>query len=183
MYEEIFIAGSGGQGVLTVGKIIAQAAMDENKFVTYYPSYGAEIRGGTANCMIKISDNFIYSPVVETPTITVIMNMPSYIKFVNKLSPTKYLILNSSLIKDTKEITQLAIDQKANFKIIKIPATELANKLGSTVAANIIILGALIKVTRVIENINTVKNVITRTIREKFWELNLNALNMGFNFI
>lgn len=181
MYEEIFIAGSGGQGVLTIGKIIAQAAIDENKFVTYYPSYGAEVRGGTANCMVKISDTFIYSPIVETPTVTVIMNTPSYLKFVHKLMPTKYLLLNSSLIKETKDIQETMSGK--NLYVIKIPATEFANNLGSTVVANIVMLGVLIKVTKIVENINTVKNVITKTIKEKFWELNFNALNMGFNFI
>ncbi|MCS7151521.1 MAG: 2-oxoacid:acceptor oxidoreductase family protein [Endomicrobia bacterium] len=181
MYEEIFIAGSGGQGVLTIGRLIALSAADEDKYVTYYPSYGAEIRGGTANCMVKISSNFIYSPIIEIPSITIIMNMPSYVKFINKLLPSKFLFLNSSLIDEITKISD--IYKEKSLKIFKISATDIANKIGSSVVANIIMLGAVIKATKIIENINTVKNVIVKNFKEKFWELNFKALNAGMETV
>ncbi|MBU2568030.1 MAG: 2-oxoacid:acceptor oxidoreductase family protein, partial [Elusimicrobia bacterium] len=96
--DEIFVAGAGGQGVLAFGKLLVQSAVEEEKFVTYYPSYGAEIRGGTANCAVIISDREIGSPVVSLYKTMIIMNAPSYAKFLSRLAPDGMLIVNSSLV-------------------------------------------------------------------------------------
>lgn len=182
MYEEIFIAGSGGQGVLSLGKILVYSAIEEGKYATYYPSYGAEIRGGTANCMVKIADRFIYSPVVETPTITTIMNMPSYIKFVNKFTPQKFLFLNSSLIDEQQEITELIKEHLKQIDIVRVQATELANKIGNVIISNIIMLGAMIKKTHILE-IASVKSVMTKIFNKKVLDINLKALDIGENLV
>jgi len=178
MYEEIFIAGSGGQGVLSFGKILVYSAVEENKFATYYPSYGAEVRGGTANCMVKISSEFIYSPVVETPTFMIIMNMPSYIKFLKKLIPQKFLFLNSSLIEEIDEIKNILKKNSKELEIVKINATEIANKIGSTVVSNIVMLAALAKKTNIV-NVDTIKKVLSKVFNKNVLDMNLKALDYG----
>lgn len=182
MYEEIFIAGSGGQGVLSLGKILVYSAIEEGKYATYYPSYGAEIRGGAANCMVKIADRFIYSPVVEMPTITTIMNTPSYIKFIHKFMPQKFLFLNSSLIDEQQEIAEFIKNQLKKIDIVRIHATEFANKLGNVITANIIMLGAIIKKTHILE-ITSVKTVMAKIFSKKVLEINLQALDIGQNSV
>ncbi|MEN3014111.1 MAG: 2-oxoacid:acceptor oxidoreductase family protein [Endomicrobiia bacterium] len=179
MYEEIFIAGSGGQGVLSLGKILTFSAIQENKFATYYPSYGAEIRGGTANCMVKISNNFIYSPIIENPTVAIIMNMPSYLKFVKKFIPQKFLFLNTSLIEEQEEIKKFINQYAKNLEVIKVAATEIANKIGNTLVSNIVMLGALIHRTKIID-IYIIKKVLSNMFNKKNLTLNLKALDVGY---
>jgi len=178
MYEELFIAGSGGQGVLTLGKILVYSAMEEGKFVTYYPSYGAEVRGGTANCMVKISDEFIYSPVVETPTLMIIMNMPSYIKFLKKFVPKKFLFLNSSLIEESDDIKNFLKKNSKDLEIVRVDATEVANKIGSTIVSNIVMLGVLAKKTNIVK-IDTIENVLSKFFGKNVLDINLKALDYG----
>jgi 2-oxoglutarate ferredoxin oxidoreductase subunit gamma len=98
MYYDVIIAGFGGQGVLLAGNILAHAAMKEGKHVTYLPTYGVEMRGGTANCTVVISNKEIGSPVVGKPLSAIIMNKPSLMKFGNHLKPGGILLLNSSLV-------------------------------------------------------------------------------------
>src|SRR5512136_1139127 len=98
MYQDVMIAGFGGQGVLLVGKILARAGMLEGKYVTWFPSYGAEIRGGTANCTVIISDHEIGSPVVQNPSAMLIMNEASFKRFERRISPSGDLFLNTSLV-------------------------------------------------------------------------------------
>lgn len=179
MYEEIFIAGSGGQGVLSLGKILVYSAVEENKYATFYPSYGAEVRGGTANCMVKISDSFIYSPVAETPTILTLMNMPSYIKFIKKFIPQKFLFINTSLIEEQEDIKKLIKEYEKNLEVVRIAATEIANKIGNTLVANIVMLGALAKKTKVV-NISSIKNTLSKLFNKKVLDINLKALDKGY---
>lgn len=176
MYEEIFVAGSGGQGILSLGRILVYSAIEENKFATYYPSYGAEIRGGTANCMIKISDNFIYSPVVEEPTMMTIMNMPSYIKFLKKYVPQKFLFLNTSLIEEKNEIIEFLKSHAKNLEIVRVNATEIANKIGSTLVSNIVMLTSVVKRTGIVK-IDSVRSVITKIFSKKVLDINLKAID------
>lgn len=178
MYEEILIAGSGGQGVLSLGKILVYAAIEEGKYATYYPSYGAEVRGGTANCMIKISTDFIYSPVVENPTTLVVMNIPSYLKFVKKFVPQKFLFLNSSLIVEREDIREFLKNHVRKLNIIKVQATELANKIGNTIVSNIVMLGALVKKTDVVK-VDTIKKILSKIFSRDILEINLKALEIG----
>ena len=135
--KEIIIAGFGGQGVMLVGKIIAQAAMLNAYNVTYMPSYGAEVRGGTANCMLMISDNPIASPVVSDPDVVVAMNKASVNKFTKRIKPQGLLVMNSSLV-DTAPT-------RSYIKIIAIPADDIAIELGAPRAANMVALGAYLQ--------------------------------------
>jgi 2-oxoglutarate ferredoxin oxidoreductase subunit gamma len=176
MYEELFIAGSGGQGVLTLGKILVYSAMEEGKFATYYPSYGAEVRGGTANCMVKISDSFIYSPVVEEPTMVTIMNMPSYIKFLKKFIPQKFLFLNTTLIEEKTEIIEFLKSHAKNLEIVRVNATEIANKIGTTLVSNIVMLTTIVKRTNVVK-IDSVRNILSKIFSKKTLDINLKAID------
>ncbi|OIO76445.1 MAG: hypothetical protein AUJ85_00365 [Elusimicrobia bacterium CG1_02_37_114] len=166
--EDIFIAGAGGQGILLLGKIIAQSAVEEDKFVTYYPTYGAEIRGGTANCSVRISDAEINSPVVTRPTTFIIMNQQSLTKFIGKVQKDSYLILNSLGTEVIKEVP-------ANH-CISIPASEIAQKLGDVRCANIVMLGAYVKLKKIISPESAV-GAIKKAFENKpeLIELNLKA--------
>ncbi|OIO33175.1 MAG: 2-oxoacid:ferredoxin oxidoreductase subunit gamma [Candidatus Omnitrophica bacterium CG1_02_40_15] len=136
MKEEIIFAGFGGQGIMLMGKALAYAAMNNGRHVTWMPSYGAEVRGGTAHSMVIISDEIIASPVVKEPTICVVMNRPSLQKFETRVKKGGFLIVNKSLID---------IDAARNdIDILNIPATNMASELNSLKSANMIILGALL---------------------------------------
>ncbi|OQX53820.1 MAG: 2-oxoacid:ferredoxin oxidoreductase subunit gamma [Candidatus Omnitrophica bacterium 4484_213] len=137
MTERIICAGFGGQGIVTLGKILAHTGMLEKRNVTYIPKYGAEMRGGTAHCMVIISDNLISSPLVSVPDSAIVMNLPSLLKFEESLKAKGDLFLNSSLIKKETE--------RKDIRVIKIPATEIATKLGNKQVANMVMLGAYFK--------------------------------------
>jgi len=136
MREEIIFAGFGGQGIMLMGKALSYAAMNEDKFVTWMPSYGAEVRGGTAHSMVVISDSLIASPVVKEPSICIVMNKPSLQKFEPKIKTKGVLIINKSLV----EIEA----KRDDIDILGIPATDMALKLGNSQIGNMIILGALL---------------------------------------
>jgi len=135
--ERVIMAGFGGQGMMLIGKTYAGAAMHAGKEVTFFPSYGAEVRGGTAHCHVVVSDDPIYSPMVEVADSLIIMNQPSYEKFRPRLRPEGLLLLNSSMT-DTRE----AREAESAAQALPIPATELANELGNVRVANVIMLGA-----------------------------------------
>jgi len=137
-YEQVIIAGFGGQGVQLAGKLLAATAMAEGKEVTYMPSYGAEVRGGTANCMVVISDKPIASPVVSKPDSLIVMNKASLNKFTVRVKTGGLLIMNSSLIDEQPELDE-------TIDILAIPADEIANQLGSTKFANMVALGAYLQ--------------------------------------
>jgi len=134
MTEKIIIAGSGGQGIMLLGKILATAAMKENKFVTCLPSYGAEVRGGTAHCTVIISDKEIGSPYIDKADTLVIMNKPSLEKFKNRLKNKGCLIVNSSLAGGLRN---------KNARVFGYRFSEIAIKLGNIKVANMVALGAL----------------------------------------
>ena len=137
-YEEIIIAGFGGQGIMLTGKLLAQTAMEAGKEVTYMPSYGAEVRGGTANCMVVIAENKIACPVVGKPDSLIVLNKASLNKFGPRLKNGGLLIMNSSLID-----TEPQLDD--SIEIIAVPADELAVELGSQKSANMVALGAYLQ--------------------------------------
>ncbi len=134
---EFLFAGFGGQGIMFMGKLLAQAGLICRKNVTWMPSYGAEVRGGTAYSMTKISDKEIASPIVTNPDILVVMNEPSLLKYENRLKSKGILIMNRSLIRIKP--------RRKDVSIVSIPMTELASKLGDTRYANMIAVGALLK--------------------------------------
>lgn len=136
--EEVIIAGFGGQGIILAGKLLAQTAMNSGKEVTFMPSYGAEVRGGTANCMIVISNRPIACPVVGKPDSLIVMNKASLNKFTPRLKENGLLIYNNSLIDVEPDV-----DETVN--ILAIPADDLAVELGSAKSANMVALGAYLK--------------------------------------
>lgn len=137
-YEEIIIAGFGGQGIMLTGKLLAQTAMEAGKEVTYMPSYGAEVRGGTANCMVVIAEKKIACPVVAKPDSLIVLNKASLNKFGPRLKNGGLLIMNSSLIDTQPQLHD-------SIEIITVPADELAIELGSPKSANMVALGAYLQ--------------------------------------
>ena len=137
MHEGIIFAGFGGQGIILSGKIICLAAMREGKNVSHIPSYGAEMRGGTANCSVVISDEEIASPLIRRPSICVVLNKPSLLKFEERLQAGGLLIYNTSLI-DLEP-------SRDDIRAVPVQANDLAQEEGNTRAANMIILGLLLK--------------------------------------
>ncbi|HHW45263.1 MAG TPA: 2-oxoacid:ferredoxin oxidoreductase subunit gamma [Desulfotomaculum sp.] len=142
MQQEFVFAGFGGQGVLLMGQLLAHAAMDEGKKVSWIPSYGPEMRGGTANCTVIVSDCEIGSPVVKRPSCVVTMNLPSLDKFEEAVKPGGVLVINSSLI--TRE------PKRQDVTIVKVAATQMANELGNARVANMVALGAVVEATGVV---------------------------------
>lgn len=136
MLHEIVIAGFGGQGVMSMGQLITYAAMHEGKHVSWLPSYGPEQRGGTANCAVMISDLEIGSPLIENPTVAIVLNKPSFDKFEPKIVSGGVLIVNSSLITSKSSRTDI--------RVIEIPATEVATEIGEPRVSNSVILGAFV---------------------------------------
>ncbi|MDR0621852.1 MAG: 2-oxoacid:acceptor oxidoreductase family protein [Deltaproteobacteria bacterium] len=137
---DIICAGFGGQGVLVAGLILATAAMDEDKHILWYPSYGVEMRGGTANCNVKISDEEIASPFATELDILFAMNEASINKFEGRLLPNAYLFYNSSVVAPDRQF-------RPDVKAVGVPANEIAGELGNPKGANIVMLGALAKTT------------------------------------
>lgn len=136
MEMDIIISGFGGQGVLFAGQLLAYAAMDAGKEVTWYPSYGPEMRGGTANVTVVFSDEEIGAPVVKYPQAAIILNNPSMTKYEPLIKPGGWLIYNSSIID--------IIPTRKDIKIVPVPATDIALELGDQQISNMVILGALI---------------------------------------
>jgi len=174
MLEELIIAGFGGQGVMSMGQLLAYAGMIEHKHVAWIPSYGPEMRGGTANCAVTISDREISSPVVTEPSSVIIMNQPSLHKFEPAIKPGGLLIINSSLVsrKPTRN----------DIRVVEIAADELASeKLGNTRVANIIMLGCYIKLTLAVtieSIIDSLKKVFPQR-KHNLIPLNRRALELG----
>ncbi|HNT30397.1 MAG TPA: 2-oxoacid:acceptor oxidoreductase family protein [bacterium] len=129
-------AGFGGQGVLLMGMMVSYAGMEEGKHVTWLPSYGAEMRGGTANCTVVVSDKPIASPVIQNPDVAVVMNEPSLAKFEPLVRKGGTLFINSSLVTGKSN--------RSDIRVVYIPATDAANELGTTKVANMVMLGAVV---------------------------------------
>ena len=175
LYEDVVMAGFGGQGLMFIGKLLAYSAMKEGRHVTWIPSYGPEMRGGTANCSVVISDEEIGSPVTTHPHAVIIMNNPSLEAFEPRLQTGGLLLLSSSMV--NRPII------RHDIKMMAIPATEIATSSGSEKAANMVMLGAYIALTRIVS-----KGSIISGLRELFgkkldlFEVNLRALEEGMKF-
>lgn len=137
--NEIILSGFGGQGIQAAGKLIAYAAMLEDKFVSFLPSYGAEMRGGTSNCHVIISDEPVGSPIINNATALLAMNRPSLDKFENYVIPGGIILIDSSLVNRSVIRTDV--------KVFEIPATKIASDMGNLTYANIIMLGKLLSET------------------------------------
>ncbi len=180
MTEEIFIAGAGGQGILALGKTLALSAVEQGLYVTYYPSYGAEIRGGTANCTVIISDKEIASPTASKVKTLLVLNSPSFLKFIPKLVSNGLLIVNSSLIDISKSAN--IIGEKIS-KLVQIPATSIGKKLGDVRCANMVMLGIYTGVKKIIFPeivMKVIKNIFSG--KKELITLNIEAFNKGLNY-
>jgi len=136
MQKEIIIAGFGGQGVLFGGQVLAVAAMDAGKEVTWIPSYGPEMRGGTANCTVVIADEEIGSPLVEHPPLAVALNLPSFDKYEDLLQPGGTLVVNKSMV-DREP-------RRTDIKVLLVPCNQIAEEIGSRKLLNMVAIGALV---------------------------------------
>ena len=137
-YEEVIIAGFGGQGILLAGRLLAQTAMKQGLEVTFMPAYGAEVRGGTSNCAVIVADEPIASPIVSKPNSLIAMNKASLNKFAPRLKKGGLLVMNSSLIDSKPQLDN-------TIEIIAVPADDLAVELGSRKAANMVAIGAYLQ--------------------------------------
>ncbi|MBE0686664.1 MAG: 2-oxoacid:acceptor oxidoreductase family protein [Anaerolineaceae bacterium] len=136
MQKEIIIAGFGGQGVLFAGQLLTYAAMDQGLQVTWIPSYGPEMRGGTANCTVVISDEEIGSPMVSRPSAVIAMNLPSMDKYEDKVKDGGVLVVNQSMV--DREV------RRGDIKVVMVPANTIAEELGDKRMTNMVLLGALL---------------------------------------
>ena len=173
MNERMILAGSGGQGVLTVGRILAEAAMECDHQVTFFPAYGTEVRGGTAHCHVAVSDEEIFSPVVEQATSMIIMNQLSLDRFLPCLIPGGLLVLNSSLAETPDD---------CDAEVVAVPASDLANdELGDLRVANMILLSALLARRAIVPTENVVRLMEKKLSgkRPELIELNHRALELG----
>lgn len=172
--QEIVFAGFGGQGILSMGKFLAYAGMDANMNVSWLPSYGPEMRGGTANCSVILTDEQVGSPIVTMPDSVVVMNRPSLDKFEGTIKANGLLIMDSDLItRDT---------ERDDLEVIKIPAQTIAKELGSPKIANMVLLGALVAKTGIV-SMETLLDSLRAHGKEKFFEVNRKALEKGAEYV
>ena len=179
MTEEIIIAGFGGQGVLSMGKILAYSGIMQDQEVAWMPSYGPEMRGGTANCTVKYSnDGYIYNPSPETPDLLLAMNEPSLIKFLPTVAPG-----GTVLIGDTVEIPEGA---RQDVTYVKVNCTEIATSHGNPKGANIVMTGAIIKLMGDFSHdaaVAAMNHMFAKKGKSKFNESNARAFDAGFNAV
>jgi 2-oxoglutarate ferredoxin oxidoreductase subunit gamma len=173
---KILIAGFGGQGILFTGKALAYTGLKAGMEVSWLPSYGPEMRGGTANCSVTLSDTPIGSPIVDKPDVLIAMNLPSLEKYLNETELGGYIVYDSSLI--AKDV------QRDGVEIYPIPATKMASDNGLDGLANMIILGKVLKATSVL-TMDQIKTSLAQMVPAKKAELlanNIKAIELGFNF-
>lgn len=174
MLVKILAAGSGGQGVLTIGNVLGNAAMLDNYYVTYLPSYGAAMRGGTANCTLCISDEEIASPVASVPDILVAMNQPSLMTFISRLEPGGQLLYNADLVDH--------VPARGDLEIFAAPVNRVGKEIGSERSANMVMLGALVKHINFIkaETINRSIEIMMGGSKKKLADLSMRAVQVGY---
>jgi len=174
MISRLLFAGSGGQGVLTIGNILGNAAMLEDFNVTFLPEYGAAMRGGTANCTICISDEEIASPVVSSPDFLLSLNQPSVVSFINRLQSGGRMIYNSSIVDD--------VPVRGDISSFPVPASDMAHELNSARSTNMIMLGAFVKLANVVK-IETLQESIQMLMgrKKKVAESVIKAMMAGYD--
>jgi 2-oxoglutarate ferredoxin oxidoreductase subunit gamma len=177
MLIKTIFSGFGGQGVIMMGYFLAMAGMYEKKNVTCLPSYGAEVRGGTANCTVVISTEEIASPVASEPEFAVLMNTPSLIRFQNQIQSGGIIFLNSSMIE--------ARPIRGDLEIYEIPINELVKQLPDNKVSNMVMIGAFIKKSGLV-SFDTMIEVIKDTFGHRnpaIFKMNKSALLLGYNYL
>lgn len=174
---QIVIAGFGGQGLLFAGKVLAYAALTEERELSWLPSYGPEMRGGTANCNVIISDNPVGSPIVQNPNVLMVMNTPSLDKYEASVAPGGKIFVDSALVSRKVE--------RDDVEVYYIPATKMAGEMGTPTLANMILLGAIVKATGCVGD-EAVLGGLKKIVSAKHADLmdaNLKAMAAGKDFI
>ncbi len=176
MKISLICSGFGGQGALTLGKFLAKASMREGSNVTWLPSYGPEMRGGTANCSVILSDEEVASPVVGTPDVLVAFNQPSIDKFEASLKKGGILIYNADMCPNGSS--------RSDITAIKVPMNDIARELGSEKVVNMVALGVFLKATNAVkfESVKDDLIVFMKNRDQKLLELNLKAIEKGMEF-
>jgi 2-oxoglutarate ferredoxin oxidoreductase subunit gamma len=177
MHEEIIVSGFGGQGALFAGQLLTYTGMDEGWQVTWIPSYGPEMRGGTAHCIVILSDDAIGSPIIRQPTMCIVMNPASMDKYEPLMKPGGLLVANSTLVR--------ARSARDDIECVYIPANEIAAEVGNVKMANVVLLGALLG-TREVLPIDGIKRTLDEHIppqRKRIIEPNKRALDRGVAFV
>lgn len=171
--QQVIIAGFGGQGVMSMGQLLTYAGMLENKKVSWLPSYGPEMRGGTANCNVIVSDDPVGSPVVTEADTAIIMNLPSLDKFENYVTEGGYLLINSSLINKKSS--------REDVKVYEIPVNKIADELGNTKVANMVMLGAYLELTHIVKPESVIESLrkVLGPAKEHLIPLNEKAIQKG----
>jgi 2-oxoglutarate ferredoxin oxidoreductase subunit gamma len=174
MQEEIICAGFGGQGIMLLGKVIAQAALKENKQLTWMPSYGAAMRGGTAYCMVVVSDKEVASPYVDACSTLFVFNQPSWDKFQKKLQKRALVLLNSTLVD--------ANHAPKGIKLCLVPFTQIASSLGDVRVANMVALGKYLKEKKLFkkETVFDVFSQIAPKNKRHLIDINKKAIEKGY---
>jgi 2-oxoglutarate ferredoxin oxidoreductase subunit gamma len=174
--QEIIIAGFGGQGILSAGRVLANAGMIEKKNVSWLPSYGPEMRGGTANCQVVISDGPVASPILNSATALIVMNGPSLTKFENTVLEGGVIIIDSSLV-------DVDVERK-DVRVYRIPASKMADEMGNVTYANIILLGKLLAHTGIIsaESFEESLKMVLPAKKHYMIPEEMEALKIGMSF-
>ena len=170
------LAGFGGQGILFAGKFVAYSGLYEDKEISWLPSYGPEMRGGTSNCSVIISDTPIGSPIVNNPDILLAMNMPSLDKFEKAVNPGGKIFVDSTLVE--RKVNRTDVD------VYYVPATKMAADAGMPTLANMILVGKIIKETGIVsfDNMDGVLKKVVSAKKQDLLDLNKKALDLGYNF-
>lgn len=172
--QEILFAGFGGQGILSMAKFLAYAGMDAELNVSWLPSYGPEMRGGTCNCSVIITESQVGSPIVNKPDTLIVMNRPSLEKFENTIKPNGLLIIDEDMVN---------IDaSREDIDVIKIPAQSIAQEIGNKTIANMVLLGALVKKTGIV-SMEVILQSLKDHGKEKYFEMNKIALEKGASYV
>lgn len=176
MIKKTVFSGFGGQGVLMMGYVLSVSAMNDDRHVTYLPSYGAEVRGGTAACTVIVSDEEIFSPVASMLDYAVIMNIPSLVKYEGTIAPGGVIILNSSLVEENPS--------RNDVDVVRVPANDIAKELGSDRTINMIMLGALVGKTNIATQ-ESLMNGLSQIVKAKnpaLMELNQKGMDKGVEY-
>ncbi len=169
--HEMIFSGSGGQGLMFIGKMLAKLAVDDYPYVTFLPTYGAEVRSGTSYCNVKLSDEPIATPVVDFPDVMVLMNQPSVDRFLPRLRPGRTAFVNSSMASGS-----------ACDGVVEVPANQIALELGDVQAANVVMIGAMLGHQRLLDHAKALEAVRDTSARkgQKAVELNQKAFEKGW---
>lgn len=176
MYQGIRISGFGGQGVISAGVLLAQAGMMEGKEVSFFPAYGAEMRGGTANCSVVVASDQVSTPIVTVPDTAIVLNEPSLAKFEPMVKPGGLLIINTSLVNSKPT--------RKDIRILNVPCNEIASELGNPKIMNMVAMGAFAAATGAVtvDAIARALPKVYKKLKPEVIELNVKALKRGAEF-